>query len=148
VFYEWLGRILFNLVSPYVLTAETTAVQLLLSPFGEFTRENLSISAPNGHRIYIETSCSAFHSLSFATLVWISLIKLETLELRRFHWWILAAMAAATIALNTTRIAFMAQSQSVLAYWHDGPGATILSLIMLAVMLGIFLGGRSFAAPR
>ena len=146
VFYEWLGRILFNLASPFVLTAETIAVQELLSLFGDFTRDNLIIKAANGYGIRIETGCSAFHNLSFATLVWISLIKLETLEMKRLNWWILAAMAAATIALNTTRIAFMAQSQSLRAYWHDGPGATIVSLTMLAVMLGVFLGGRSFAA--
>jgi hypothetical protein len=146
VFFEWLGKILFNLASPIVLTAETIAVQELLSLFGDFSRDNLTINAANGHRIYIEIGCSAFHNLSFATLVWISLIKLETLEMKRFHGWIFAAMAAATIALNTTRIAFMAQSQSLYAYWHDGPGATIVSLTMLAVMLGVFLAGRSFGA--
>ena len=83
VFYEWLGRILFNLASPFVLTAETTAVQELLSLFGDFTRDNLIIRAANGHGIRIETGCSAFHNLSFATLVWISLIKLETLEMKK-----------------------------------------------------------------
>jgi hypothetical protein len=146
VFYEWLGRILFILASPFVLTAETTMVQALLSLFGDFTRDNLIIRAANGHGIRIEIPCSAFHNLSFATLVWISLIKLETLEMKRFHWWILAALAVATISLNTTRIAFMAQSQSMYNYWHNGPGKTVVSLTMLAVMLGIFQGGRLLAA--
>jgi hypothetical protein len=148
VFYEWFGRIIFSLASPFVLTVETTLVQAALSIFGEFTRDNLTIRAANGHSIYVETACSAFHNLSFATLVWISLIKLETLEMKRFHWWILAAMAIATIALNTARIALMAQSRSVLVYWHDGTGATIVSLTMLAVILIIFSGGRAFAASR
>ncbi len=148
-FYKGLGRILFNFVSPIVLPVETAAVQMLLSPFGQFTWDNLTISAANGHRIYVEAGCSAFHNVSLATLLWISLLKLETLELKRFHWGILTAMASATIALNTTRIAMMAQSRSMLEYWHaDGPGATIISFVMLAAMLGIFLGGRSFAAPR
>ena len=56
-------------------------------------------------------------------------------------WWttnlLSGLLAVATIALNTTRIAFMAQSQSLYAYWHDGSGKTIVSLTMLAVMLGV-----------
>jgi hypothetical protein len=140
VFYEWLGRILFLLAAPFVVPVETAAAQALLSLFGDFPRDNLTIRAANGHSIYLDTGCSAFKNLSFAALVWMSLIKLETLEMRRFHWWILAAAAFATIVLNTTRIAFMAQSRSMYEYWHTGPGATIVSLTMLAVMLGIFLG--------
>jgi hypothetical protein len=140
VFYEWLGRILFLLAAPFVVPVETAAAQALLSLFGDFPRDNLTIRAANGHSIYLDTGCSAFKNLSFAALVWMSLIKLETLEIRRFHWWILAAAAFATIVLNTTRIAFMAQSRSMYEYWHTGPGATIVSLTMLAVMLGIFLG--------
>jgi exosortase/archaeosortase family protein len=146
VFYEWLGPILFILAAPFVLTAETTVVQALLSLFGDFTRDNLILKAPNGHGIRIEIPCSAFHNLSFATLVWISLIKLEKLEMKRFHWWILAALVAATVSLNTTRIAFMAQSRSMYDYWHDGPGKTIVSLTMLAMMLGIFEGARLIVA--
>ena len=107
-FYEWVGPALFHLLSPIALQVETTAVQALLSPFGGFTRDGLTISGgANGHSIAVEEGCSAFHNLSLATLIWLSLVKLETLTMKPLHWRLLAAMAAATVALNTVRIAVM-----------------------------------------
>jgi hypothetical protein len=78
-------------------------------------------------------------------LVGLSLIKLETLTMERFHWWILAAMAGATIALNGVRIAMMAQSFPMYDYWHNGAGVPIVQVAMLAAILGIFFSGRRLA---
>lgn len=153
-FYEWLGRILFNLFSPVVLQVEAATVQALLSLFGGFTRDGPTIIAANGRGIYIETDCSAFHSLSLATLIWISLIKAQALPLQKFQWLVLATMAGATISLNTARLALLAQSRAqsdsllMFNYWHYGQGYAIISLIMLAVMLGIFLGGQMLVQRR
>ena len=145
-FYEWLGPLVFHLISPIVLTAETIAVQALLSPIGGFTRDGLVISGgSNGHSISIEEACSAFHNLSSTMLIWISLVKLETLTIKPIHYWLLAAMAGATVALNTARIALMAQSYELYEYWHDGAGGPIVSAAMLAAILSIFLIGRSLA---
>jgi hypothetical protein len=144
-FYEWLGPMFFHLVSPFVLKAEALAVEALLTPLGGFTHDGLTISASNGHGIYLEEGCSAFHNLSFATLIWISLLKLETLTMKRCHWLVLAAMAGVTVMLNTTRIALMAQSDAMYEFWHNGSGATIVSFSMLAVILGICLGGLRLA---
>jgi hypothetical protein len=148
LFYEWLGQILFQVAAPLALKAETIAVWALLSPFGHFTMSDLSITGGNGHGIYIEIQCSAFHNLSAATLIWISLIKLETDTISGAHWRILAVMAGATVILNTIRIALMAQSYPMYDYWHNGTGAPIVSFTMLAGILFIFLGGRKLAMPR
>jgi exosortase/archaeosortase family protein len=148
VFYEWLGPMVFHVLSPLVLRAEAFAVQALLTPLGGFARDDLIISASNGHAIYIEEGCSAFHNLSLATVIWISLVKLETLAMKSFYWWILAAMAAATVALNTFRIALIAQSAGMYEFWHNGSGQTIVSFAMLATVLGIGLGGLRLAENR
>ena len=52
-FYEWLGPFIFHLLSPWVLEAETIAVQALLSPVGGFTRDGLTISTGGDHSIVI-----------------------------------------------------------------------------------------------
>jgi hypothetical protein len=150
VFYEWIGQILFYVVSPFALRAETMAVWALLSFFqsGQFTMADLAIIAKNGDGIYVELPCSAFHNLSAATLIWISLVKLETNTINRVHWRILAAMAAATVVLNTLRIALMAQSHSMYEYWHNGSGVSIVSFSMLAAILCVFLGGRTFVSQQ
>jgi hypothetical protein len=147
-FYEWLGPILFHILSPFILRAEAMGVQILLYPLGGFSRDQLMISGPNGHSIIVESQCSAFHNLSFATLIWISLLKLGSLATKRGDWLVLAAMAVATVVLNTTRIALMAQSYPMYDYWHNGAGATIVSITMLAAVIGIFLGEREFLRSR
>jgi hypothetical protein len=145
-FYEWIGPAVFHLVSPIALQVETSAVQGLLAPLGGFTRDGLTISGGlNGHSIAMEEGCSAFHNLSLATLIWICLVKLETLTMQPLHWRLLAAMAVATVGLNCARIAAMAQSYPLYDYWHNGPGVPILSAAMLAVILAVFLVGRALA---
>jgi exosortase/archaeosortase family protein len=154
VFYEWLGRIIFDFLSPVILNIETIAVQAMLSPLGGFTRDFTTLKAANGHAIYIDNGCSAFRSVSLAALIWISLIKVQTPTLKRAQWRILAAMVAVTIVLNTARLALLAESRAssdsldMFNYWHGGPGYGIISFAMLAAMLGIFLGGQLLSRPR
>jgi hypothetical protein len=142
VFYEWVGRVLFRMFAPFFLIVEARIVQMVLSIGGEFRLEGLIITGSNGHGVYIEAGCSAFHNLSFAMLIWISLVKLETVKFRTAHWWILAGMALATVTVNTARIALMAQSYAMFAFWHEGPGVSIVSFTMLAAILAVFVGGR------
>jgi hypothetical protein len=134
------------LLSPWVLRAETIAVQAVLAPMGGFTRDGLLISTGGSHSIVIEEGCSAFQNVSLASLIWISLVKLETLMLRSAHLWICAAMAASTVALNTARLALMAQSYPMYEFWHNGAGVPIVSTAMLGVMLIICLGGLHVTA--
>src|SRR5271166_681905 len=125
--YEWFGPAIFHLLSPWVLKIESIAVQAILAPIGGFARDDLIISTGGDFSIMIEEGCSAFQNVSLASLIWISLVKLDTLTMRPAHLWICAAMAAATVALNTVRIALMAQSNSMFEFWHDGGGVPIVS---------------------
>jgi hypothetical protein len=145
-FYEWIGPLIFHLLSPWVLKAETIAVQAALTPIGGFARDGLTISPGGDYRLVIEEGCSAFHNVSLASLIWISLVKLETLTLRTAHLWICAAMAAGTVALNTTRLALMAQSYPMYEFWHNGAGAPMVSTAMLGAVLIICLGGLRITA--
>jgi hypothetical protein len=145
-FYEWVGPLIFHFLSPWVLRAETIAVQAVVTPFCGFTRGGLMISPGGNYTLMIEEGCSAFHNVSLASLIWISLVKLETLTLRTAHFWICAAMAAATVALNTARLALMAQSYPMYEFWHNGLGVPIVSTAMLGAMLIICIGGLRIAA--
>ena len=147
-FYEWIGPVLFNLLAPGVLKVEALVAQAALIPLGGFTLDGLIISGPTDYGLAIDGGCSAFHNLSLSTLIWISLLKLDTLTVRGAHLWIAAAMAGATIVLNTARIALMAQSRAMYEFWHDGAGVPIVSFTMLAVILGICLVGLRLADGR
>ncbi|RBP13740.1 exosortase/archaeosortase family protein [Roseiarcus fermentans] len=147
--YEWLGPLLFHLVSPTLLEIETTVVQAALAPLnGGFARDGLAISAPTWSGVVVEEGCSAFHNISLSTLIWISLLKLQTLTMRSVYVLIALAMAAATILLNTLRIVLMAQSPELYDYWHNGAGVPIVTFVMLAVALVLCLGGMRLAAAR
>lgn len=50
-FYEWLGPLVFHVLSPWVLRAETIAVQAALSPIGGFARDGLVISPGRGYEL-------------------------------------------------------------------------------------------------
>ena len=142
VTYRFLGRLLFDLLAPHALRLETVAVAMLLSLFGNFSRDGFSIVGPNGHTIFIDTGCSAFHNITVAALIWLALIKIERLQFLRSDWWALAAMIGATILVNTIRIALMAQSPAMLHYWHDGPGVAVFSVALLVFLLAISLLSR------
>ena len=115
---------------------------------GGFARDNLVISNGAGHSIMVEEGCSAFRNVSLASLIWISLVKLDTLTLKAAHLWICAAMAAVTVALNTLRIALMAQSYPMYDFWHNGGGVPIVTFTMLAAVLLICLGGLQLVDER
>jgi exosortase/archaeosortase family protein len=136
VSYQVLGRLLFDLIAPVVISTETIVVSIFLLPLG-FTRFGLEIVAPSGHAIFIEPPCSAFHNTTAAIIIWLGLMKLVKLEISSSDWWALAAMIAATITLNTVRIALMAQSEEMWEYWHSGLGVAIASTVILASILTI-----------
>lgn len=146
-FYEWVSPALFHFVSPFVLRAETAAVQGLLLLQGGFFRDGLIIGHPGGPGLYLEETCSAFHNVSLAALIWLSLLKLDGLTIKGSDVVSLAAMAGVTVALNTLRIALMAQSDDMFAYWHYGLGGDIIAFAMLASTLGVFLGIREVLTP-
>ncbi len=143
VSFQYFARLIFDLMAPYALWLETVAVATLLSPFGHFRRDGFDIVGPNGLTIFIEPPCSAFHNISVAVIIWLGLIKIERLHFTRSDWWALAAMIFATILVNTIRITLMAQSLTMLQYWHDGAGVTIVTVVMLFSVLAISLLSRA-----
>ncbi|MEO6609156.1 MAG: hypothetical protein ABIN69_11885 [Aestuariivirga sp.] len=149
LFFEAIGQVIFIAIAPYVLNLETLAVQEVMSWFWQITRNGPAIEVVGGQNIYLGVGCSAFHNLSLAALLWISLRKIEsTRPFLVADWLILLAMALVTIILNTVRIAYMAHSKVDFDYWHDGNGSNHIAFVMLAAMLGTFLIGRMIAAPK
>jgi hypothetical protein len=126
---RYLGRTLFDLLAPYALRLETAAVAMILSPFGNFSRDGVSLIGPNGHSIFIDTGCSAFHNITAAALIWLALIKIERLQLLRSDWWALVAMVGATILVNTIRIALMAQSRVRIGCPRRGGAVRLLDAV-------------------
>ena len=148
VSFQYFARLIFDLIAPYALWLETIAVATLLSPLGDFSRDGFDIVGPNGFTIFIEPPCSAFHNISVAVIIWLGLIKIERLHFVRSDWWALAAMIGATILVNTIRITLMAQSLTMLQYWHEGAGVTIVTVVMLVSLLAISLLSRAGSAPK
>ena len=148
VSFQYFARLIFDLIAPYALWLETIAVAALLSQFGDFSRDGFDIVGPSGLAIFIEPPCSAFHNISVAAIIWLGLIKIERLHFVRSDWWALAAMIGATILVNTIRITLMAQSLTMLQYWHDGAGVTIVTVVMLVSVLAISLLSRAGSAPK
>ncbi len=144
--YEWFGPALFHLAAPYILEAEAFVLRMGLEAFDKgFSGDGLRISAPNWPGIEVEEGCSAFHNVSLSALIWISLLKLETLSMRPVYVVVAAAAAGATMILNTIRLALIAQSPEMYHYWHEGAGVAVMSFIMLAVALAVCLGGMRLA---
>jgi exosortase/archaeosortase family protein len=137
IWYRVLGKLIFDLIAPVVLSIETTIVAKLTLPFGTFTQVGSKIISPSGFTIFIEPPCSAFHNITVASLIWLGLIKTVRLKFSSSDWWALAAMIGATIILNTVRIALMAQSEEMWEYWHNGHGVAIASTVILASILTI-----------
>ncbi len=148
VSFQYFARLIFDLIAPYALWLETIAVATFLAPIGDFSRDGFNIVGPNGLTIFIEPPCSAFHNISVAVLIWLGLIKIERLHFVRSDWWALSAMVGATILLNTIRITLMAQSLTMLQYWHDGEGVTIVTVVTLVSVLGISLLSRAGSTPK
>ena len=146
--FQYFARLIFALIAPYALWLETIAVTTLLSGLGDFSRDGFDIVGPNGHTIYIELPCSAFHNISVAVIIWLGLIKIERLHFVRSDWWALAAMIGVTILVNTIRISLMAQSLTMHQYWHNGAGVTIVTVVMLVSVLAISLLSRAGLAPK
>ena len=105
---------------------ETIAVQAVLTPTGGFTRDGLVITTGGDHGIMIEEGCSAFQNVSLASLIWLSLVKLDTLTIRPRMSGSAPRWRRATVTLNTIRLALMAQSPSMYNFWHNGGGVSIV----------------------
>ena len=148
VSFQYFARLIFDFIAPCALWLETIAVTTLLSPFGDFSRDGFDIVGPNGFTVFIEPPCSAFYNITAAAIIWLGLIKIERLHFVRSDWWALAAMIGVTVLVNTIRITLMAQSLTMLQFWHDGAGVTIVTVVMLGSILAISLLSRAGSASK
>ena len=130
--HELWGPKIFLAIAPFIVNLETAVAAKLLITFssGYSTQFNL-ITAQDGHTIEIGAGCSAFRNLSLGALIWISIIKLHRTYFTRLDYVALAGTFFAIILINEIRIMLMARSYAYFAFWHDGPGVTIVSAAML-----------------
>jgi len=133
--YESLGRLFFKLVSAPIIQAEVSIIAKVGPLLGfAVSLDGIRLTSPNGWFIYILESCSSFHNVSLAILVWLSLVKLGRAEIRGRQLIALGAAILAIICLNVLRILLMTPSQEFFFFWHDGNGTIIFScLTFLAV---------------
>jgi preprotein translocase subunit SecG len=119
----------------------TRLAYLAVSLFGPFSLDGLIISNSSGFAIKIIEPCSAFHNTITTAFIWLSLIKIQRLELQFKHFVILAIAVVFVVLLNTPRIGVMAVSQGEYLFWHTGPGLWIVKFVMLGAVLGLFYFG-------
>jgi hypothetical protein len=137
---DFWAAIVLGLVAQWLLPLETQLayLPLSLSGSGAFSLDGIIISNSNGHAIEVLEPCSAFHNTITIGFIWLSLLKIQKLEVSPRHFYILAISLAAVVVLNTARISVMALSESQYIFWHLGPGLWIVKVTMLSVVLGLF----------
>ena len=133
--YESLGRLFFKFVSAPIILGEVYIIAKIGPLLGfAVSTDGIRLTSPNGWYIYILESCSSFHNVSLAVLVWLSLVKLARAEVRVAQLFALGAAILAIICLNVLRILLMTPSQESFYFWHGESGTNIFScLTFLAV---------------
>ena len=85
--------------------------------------------------------CSAFHNTITTAFIWLSIIKIQKLDLKLRYFYVLAIALGFVVLLNTARIGVMAVSENQYLFWHVGPGLLIVKVMMLSAVLGLFYFG-------
>lgn len=136
------GKIVLHLISPWLLPVETALGYFALSPFGSFSLAGNAIISSAGHGVMVYPLCSAFNNTIAASVIWLSLIKIQEDEFRPWHGRFLGLALAGLVVVNSARLALMAYSREQYLFWHGGDGATIISAAMTFLVIGSFLAGR------
>jgi len=141
VWIDFWGALVLSLIGPWLLPVESRLAYLAVSLFGPFSLDGLIISNGSGFAIKIIEPCSAFHNTITTAFIWLSLIKIQRLDLHFRHYVILAIGLTFVVLLNTARIGIMAVSKSEYLFWHMGPGLWVVKVVMLGAVLGLFYFG-------
>jgi len=141
VWIDFWGALVLSLIGPWLLPFESRLAYLAVSLFGPFSLDGLIISNGSGFAIKIIEPCSAFHNTITTAFIWLSLIKIQRLDLHFRHYVILAIGLTFVVLLNTARIGIMAVSKSEYLFWHMGPGLWVVKVVMLGAVLGLFYFG-------
>jgi hypothetical protein len=141
VWIDFWGAQVLTLISQWLLPLETAFAYLPLTVFGSFSLDGVTITNSTGFDIEVIEPCSAFHNTITTAFIWLSLIKIQRLDLHFKHYVILAIGLTLVVLLNTARIGVMAVSESEYLFWHTGPGLWIVKFVMLGAVLGLFYFG-------
>jgi hypothetical protein len=141
VWIDFWGALVLSLIGPWLLPVESRFAYLAVSLFGPFSLDGLIISNGSGFAIKIIEPCSAFHNTITTAFIWLSLIKIQRMDLHFRHYVILAIGLTFVVLLNTARIGIMAVSKSEYLFWHMGPGLWVVKVVMLGAVLGLFYFG-------
>jgi hypothetical protein len=135
---DYWGLLVLESIKTWLLPIEAGFVYFPLLLFGSFSLEGVIISNTHGFAIKVIEGCSAFHNTITTAFIWLSLAKIQRLDLQLKHFVILAIGLAVVVLLNTARIGIMAVSQSQYLFWHMGPGLWVVKVVMLGAVLGLF----------
>lgn len=140
------GRLLFAAFSDTILRGDATLVGWLV---GTPRIGNAIQFADGSGFLWIAPACSSLANVSLAILCWITLAKVKD---RPSSWrdagWILAA-ACAVIVVNVIRIGLLGLYREDFELIHGPVGATVTSLLILAVTVAICqFGTRHVPAHR
>lgn len=142
------GPVLFDLIAPPLLLADAAFVGTLLAA----TQPGMSwdqtvVGTLGGHSVLVYGPCSSFHNISLGLLCWVAVTKLVRTAWVPKDVAFAAAVVAAVIVLNASRLYLMALSPAQFAYWHEGFGASLFGWVAAAVALAISLWGAVGARP-
>jgi len=143
------GEMALTAIEPKILPIEAALAYVPLSFLDSFSLVGNVISHPDERRgLIVAGSCSAFQNMLAVALLWLSFMKIANLEFSRRSFGVLAGGLVMVVLLNTLRMSLCAWSPEYFQYWHEGPGARLLSLMMLALALAIFYFGLAGADDR
>ena len=135
------GQLALTFAEQWLLPIETAIGYLVALPFGPFSIAGNVILGQNGHELMIAEACSAFRNTIVTTFIWLSLVKIQGLDFRPWHFRALAMGIAVVVLLNSVRIALMAHSYDSYVFWHTGGGLIIIKSAMWVIVLGLFYLG-------
>lgn len=91
-------------------------------------------SSPDWSVVMLE-GCSAFHNLSLAGLIWLSVLKIAGRKASPAMVGALAISAGLVLAINIIRILAMIPSPEAYHFWHDEAGSVAVALAAVAASL-------------
>jgi hypothetical protein len=135
-------QVFLNLFADQILSFDARLSGIILQLTGtEFSIDNNTISQANGYSLLILTGCSAFHNLSLALLLWLSLSLFSNQKLITQDYLRAALLCIVVLGINGTRLALMATNHSWYLFLHDGNGALLIdALIVLQTLLFVRKG--------
>lgn len=135
-------QVFLNLFADQILSFDARLSGIILQLTGtEFSIDNNTISQTNGYSLLILTGCSAFHNLSLALLLWLSLSLFSNQKLITQDYLRAALLCIVVLGINGTRLALMATNHSWYLFLHDGNGALLIdALIVLQTLLFVRKG--------